>query len=244
MNKFRERIWLFTTREPKSIPVPYNESKKTALMKKVIMLLLISFAFTAAHAETAWELKKDKDGIKVYTGSIPNSNIKAVKVVCIVNASLSQLTALLLDTKAHEQWVYNTKTSYLVKQVSSAHWLYYSEVNMPWPLTNRDVVVDINITQQPATKIMYVSANTAEHYLPVNTDKVRVPLSKVNWIVTPMGNNQLSIEYIGQADPGGDLPAWLVNSFSTKGPFETFKKLKELVASSAYQHARYDFIKD
>ena len=213
-------------------------------MKKIVLLMLISFTCAMAHGETKWELKKDQEGIKVYTGSIPNSNIKAVKVTCVLNASLSQLTALLLDTKAHEQWVYNTKTSYLVKQLSDNHLLYYSEISMPWPLTNRDVVVEMTISQEPGTKVIYISVNTADNYVPVNKDKVRVPLSKVNWTVTCIGQNQLSIEYVGQADPGGAVPAWLVNSFSTKGPFETFKKLKEVVASSAYRHAQYTFIQD
>jgi hypothetical protein len=213
-------------------------------MKKIIMILLVSCTCIMAYADTAWELKKDKEGIKVYTGSVPNSNIKVVKVTCILDARLSQLTALLLDTKAHEQWVYNTKTSYLVKTISAGHLVYYSEVSMPWPLTNRDIVAEMDITQELATKVMHVSANAAEHYVPVNEGKVRVTVSKVTWTVTPIGNNQLSVEYIGQADPGGSVPAWLVNSFSTKGPFETFKKLKELVRASVYQNAQYDFIKN
>jgi hypothetical protein len=213
-------------------------------MKKTLFLVLILCASIFARAEITWELKKDKDGIKVYTGNIPNSNIKAVKVTCVLSARLSQLTALLLDTRAHEQWVYNTKTSYLIQQLSTNRLIYYSEVTMPWPLTNRDIVVEMNISQQSATKVIYVSAANAEAYVPIHKDIVRVPLSKVNWIITPIGNNQLSVEYIGQADPGGSVPAWLVNSFSTKGPFETFKKLKELVVSPAYRHAHYNFITD
>ncbi len=210
--------------------------------KKIILLAFISCLFTVVNAQTSWDLKKDQDGIKVYTGSVVNSNIKAVKVTCILNANLSQLTALLLDTKAHEQWVYNTKQSYLVKQLSANHQIYYTEISMPWPLTNRDVIVEMTITQQPGTKVMYVSANAVEQNVAINKDKVRVPLSKVSWVVTPFGNNQLNVEYIGQADPGGSVPSWLVNSFSTKGPFETFKKLKELVGSAAYQNIAYDFV--
>jgi START domain-containing protein len=213
-------------------------------MKKIILILLLSCFCYQVNADPTWELKKDEEGIKVYTGSIPDSKIKAIKVVLVLNATLSQLTALLLDTKAHEQWVYNTKSSYLVKQLGSNHLLYYSEVSMPWPLTNRDLVAEITISQPAGAKVMYVNANVAENYVPVNKNKVRVPLSKVNWTVTPIGNNQLSIEYIGQADPGGDIPAWLVNSFSTKGPFETFKKLRELVSSAVYHNAHYDFITD
>ena len=212
-------------------------------MKKMMLFLLLSCVHFMVHAQTTWDLKIDEDGIKVYNGSMPNSSLKAIKVTCILNATPSQLTALLLDVKAHEQWVYDTKRSYLLKQLGDDHLLYYSEINMPWPLTNRDVVVELNISQQPGTNIIYITANSVEQYLPVNKDKVRCS-SKVSWTVTPMGNSRLSIEYIGQADPGGAVPAWLANSFSTKGPFETFKKLKQVIASPEYSNAQFAFIKD
>jgi hypothetical protein len=35
--------------------------------------------------------------------------------------------------------------------------------------------------------------------------------------------------YTFETDPGGNVPAWLVNSFADKGPFESFKKLGELL---------------
>lgn len=222
--------------------VQYFHNLTSHFMKKMILCLLILCMGGIAGAETKWELKKDQEGIKVYTGNVPNTNIKAVKAVFVLDATLSQLTALLLDTKAHEQWVYSTKTSYLVKNLGTGRQMYYSEVAMPWPLANRDVVADMVISQQPATKVMSVSVNAAQNGVPLDKNKVRVPLSKVNWTVTPIAHNKLSVEYVAQADPGGDIPAWLVNSFCIKGPFETFKKLRELVSSAAYVNAQFDFI--
>jgi hypothetical protein len=67
-------------------------------------------------------------------------------------------------------------------------------------------------------------------------------MSKANWVVTPIGDNKLAIEYVAMADPGGSIPAWITNSFSTKGPFETFRKLKDVLASPAYSQAKYAFI--
>ena len=83
-------------------------------MRPIMIVLLILCVCTNVHAQKAWELKKDQEGIKVYTASIPNSNLKIVKVTCVLNANLSQFTSLLQDTKAHEKWVYNTKKSSLV----------------------------------------------------------------------------------------------------------------------------------
>src|SRR4051812_6370189 len=97
-------------------------------MKKLMLFLSTCLLSVLLHAAPSWELKKDKEGIKVYTSAVEGSNIKAVKVTCIVNTTLSRLTALLLDMKAHEKWVYNTKTSYLVKQLAPDHVIYYSEV--------------------------------------------------------------------------------------------------------------------
>jgi hypothetical protein len=37
--------------------------------------------------------------------------------------------------------------------------------------------------------------------------------------------NTLSITFIVYAEPGGNVPAWVVNMFLNKGPYESFKKL-------------------
>jgi hypothetical protein len=205
------------------------------------MLIFASFIFTSANA---WDLKKDNDGIRIYTQNVSNTNIKAIKAEITLNTSLSKLTALLLDVKAHELWVYSTKTSYLVKKLSDNDLVYYSEMKMPWPLTNRDVVVEIKITQHPVTKVVTVSAITVQNYVMPKTGIIRVPLSTVTWTVTPVAKNQIAIEYIAQADPGGSIPAWVTNMFCTKGPYETFKKLRETVASANYQNVRFDFISE
>jgi hypothetical protein len=207
------------------------------------MFIACLSVFLNGFASEKWELKKDADGIKVYTAAVPNTNIKAIKVECTINASLSQLTAFLLDAKAHENWVYSTKQSYMVKQLAPNHQVYYSEMTMPWPLTNRDVVVDLMITQDP-TKVLTVKAVAVKGYVEQNKNKVRVPLSVVNWTVTPLSKSVLKIDYVAQADPGGAIPAWVVNMFITKGPFETFKSLRKAVSAAKYSNASFDFITD
>lgn len=212
-------------------------------MKKLVMMVSCLCLVFEGFANSTWELKKDADGIKVFTSEMPNSNIKAIKVECTVNASLSQLTAFLLDAKAHEKWVYSTKKSYAVKQLAPNHQVYYSEMSMPWPMSNRDVVVDLAITQAP-TKVLTVKADAVKGYVTEDKSIVRVPLSTVNWTVTPVSKNTLKIDYVAQADPGGSVPAWVVNMFITKGPFETFKSLKDAVGGAAYRNAHFDFITD
>ncbi len=212
-------------------------------MRSVVMFICLCLALPA-FAAPDWQLKKDKDGIKIYAASIPNSNIKAVRAESILHCSLTQLTALLLDTKAHEQWVYSTKSSHLIKATGPASQVYQSEMSMPWPLANRDAVVALQITQDAGTKVLTVTSASVSGYMPAQKSIVRVPRSKATWTVTPMANNTLKVEYIAEADPGGAIPAWIANMFCDKGPYETFKKLDALLSSGAYKNARFDFIKD
>jgi len=209
-------------------------------------ILIFSFFFVpiCLNAQVNWDLKKDKDDIKVYTGNSPNSSFKSVKVTTVLTGTLSQLTALLLDVDAHKDWVYSTKYSYLVKQLSPSEQIYYSEIDLPWPLSNREIVVRMDILQDPISKVMVVRIENADNSIEVKSGTVRVPASSVTWKVTPLDKNSLSIEYYGQADPGGTVPAWAANSFCTKGPFETFRNLRKLISSPVYANASFDFIRE
>ena len=201
--------------------------------------LLCSFA--SAKAEE-WHLKKEEDGIKVYTGTSPKPNIKAVKVECEINTSLSALAALLFDAKAHEQWIYNTSISYEVERLNKQEQIYYSELEMPWPLSNRDIVIHLKVEQDAATHVMTVTATATKGYVKEIKDKVRVVSSQAIWKVTPLAADKVKIDYVGWANPGGIVPGWAVNLVATKGPFETFKRLRTLVTKPVYQAANVSFI--
>jgi hypothetical protein len=210
----------------------------------MLFIFLCNAVPSFTEAQASWVLKKDKESIRVYTRDTENSSFKSVKVTCTIPGTLSQLTALLLDVSAHERWVYNTKTSYLVKQIKQNQQIYYSEIYLPWPLANREVVVRMNIVQDSVSKVLHVNVDNTENQIPVKNGVVRVPASSVIWRVTPLKGHLLAIEYFGQVDPGGSVPAWVANPFTTKGPFETFKRLRQLITSPAYARASYDFIRE
>lgn len=202
-------------------------------------ILIVSDSF----AQNNWQLKKESNGMKIYTGDIAGSNVKALKVVYTVDGRLSSLAALLLDVNAQDKWVYSTKRSYLVNKKSDNEIVYYSEKSMPFPVSNRDVVVSTDITQA-SNKVMTVDIHSVKSTIPEKKDVVRVPYTDVKWVVTPTANGKLAIEYVAKLDPGGSVPAWLVNMFCTKGPYETFSKLTAMLQQPAYKNASLSFIKD
>ena len=126
----------------------------------VAMLLIL--ACPDVNAQSVWELKKDVDGIKVFTTNTPNSNFKSIKVECTVKAKASQLVAFLMDLSAQHDWVYNNKSTSLIKKLGSNEMIFYSEVSVPWPCTNRDYISHITINQ-PNPQLVTIRSRTWCH---------------------------------------------------------------------------------
>jgi hypothetical protein len=132
----------------------------------------------------------------------------------------------------------------LLKSSTDTDLFFYTEIECPWPFENRDVVVHMNLTQNTENKEMTVIAQSTDGYLPEKDNVVRMKYSRVTWVVTPMNNRHLKVNYKVQIDPGGSVPAWLLNAFASKGPYESFSKLKAEIKLPQYAHAKLAFLED
>ena len=207
------------------------------------MLVLSSTSFQV-KGQTQWTLKTDEDGIQLYTKSVPGSSYKSLKTVCTLQTSLSSVAAVLLDVQQTKEWVYGTSTSSMLKQELPSAVYFYAEMGMPWPVTNRDFIVKISIMQDPVSKVITVLAENYPDYLPEKKALVRIRNSSGKWLIEPLPNGRVRVEYQLYVDPGGVVPASLVNMFLGKGPLESFKSLKKRVAMKQYANARLSFIEN
>jgi len=213
------------------------------MFKKI--LFFIPFLFTTAlFAQNQWTLKSETDGIKVYTSPVSDSKVKAIRVECNYQATLSQLVTVLLDVKGCTEWVYHTKSCVLLKQVSPSELYYYSEVSLPWPAQNRDFVAHLIVTQDADSKIVTMDGPAVNGLVPVKDGIVRVAKSKGKWTITPIGKDEIHVEYTLQTDPGGNIPAWLVNLVSSEGPVQSFKSLKQQLKKPELKNATLAFIRN
>jgi len=197
-------------------------------------LVLIS---CISMAQGDWAMKLNKEGIKVYTKDAAGSPIKAIKTECDLETTIDVLISVLLDVNDSKEWIYATKKATLLQQLSPTQVIYYSEIALPWPINNRDFIVQLSITQDSVSKTVKAVSINKPGWLPRFKDIVRVEQAYAQWLITPMANGRLHVEYELQVDPGGCIPAWLVNMFATTGPFYTFQKLREQVKKPEYNNA-------
>lgn len=177
-----------------------------------------------------WKQQKDKDGIKVYVSDVAGSNFKAVKVECTFTGTYVKLFSILTDVAHLSDWVYNAKSSYLLKQVNPLDIIYFVETHLPWPLSNRDAVIHLRIRTDSMPKFFTITGTGEPNFIPEKSGKVRVPHYAASWKVAMPTQKSIQINYVVEVDPGGSIPAWISNMFVDKGLYESFKKLAELLS--------------
>ena len=197
---------------------------KFIIMRIAFLSLCSAFAFTVA-GQYNWKLTKEKDGIRVYQSTMKHSNYKSIKVECTLEGNYDKLIAVLNNVDRQKDWVYNNKTSHIIKRINPFELYYYSETTLPWPMSNRDAAVHLKMNKDSLNRFLKVTAVSVPGYIPEKSGKVRIPKSVVSWDVTMPSTKTISITYTFEAEPGGNIPAWLVNKFADKGPYESFKKL-------------------
>ncbi len=201
---------------------------KVIIANIVSLVLCLVFSSTLS-AQYNWKLSKEKDGIKVYQSEVAHSNYKSIKVECTLEGSFDKLIAVLNDVNHQKDWVYSNKTSYIIKRVSPYELVYYAETSLPWPMSNRDAVVHLKMNKDSLNGSLHITAVGVPGYVPEKSGKVRVPRTSISWNVSMPTAKTINIIYIFEAEPGGSLPAWLTNMFADKGPYESFKKLAQIL---------------
>ena len=197
--------------------------------KNSILFIFYWLIVLPVTAQYQWKLSKDKNGIKVYLAPVPASDLKAIKVECTLDGTIDKLIGIIQNVPLQKKWVYKNKTAYVVKKINADDFYYYTETSMPWPLTNRDAVAHLKIMNDSEANLLTITAVSEPHYLPEKKGKVRVRSSSVRWLVKSVVPNKISIVYTFEADPGGSLPAWMVNMFADEAPYESFKKLEGIL---------------
>ncbi len=205
---------------------------------------LLALGMLWAKAGIAWDLKKDADGVKVYTQEVKGSNMREFKAVTTMHSTLAGLMAVLEDVESYPSWFAACKEAKVLKVVSDTERLHYFVNDAPFPISLRDMILRIQVTQDEKTKDVTIHLNDDKEFMPPAKGMVRVTHLKGYWEFKPVGKGDVEVTYRLHTEPGGSLPAWAVNVTIVDNPFKTVKSMREKVKDSKYQKAKYALLKE
>lgn len=191
------------------------------------ILFFLTSSLTTLNAQDNWTLALDKEGVKVYTGIAQDNNLKPIKAIINVNASVAKLEAILRQPSNFKKYSYECIEAYLLEQKSENELYAYTATHAPWPVKDRDNVtlLKFNYLENGGLKVVI---KDFPKKIPEKKDFVRIPFLEGSWSFTPLGENVTQIEYRLNTNPGGSIPIWLSNMFVIDAPFYSLTKLKAL----------------
>ncbi len=189
---------------------------------------LLVFLFSLIPYQPAnWEFEMNKNGVKIYTKLNDESNIKSFKGITRVNASASDVVALIMDYSRYDEWVDAVSSVRVVHKESDTTYFIQVKIKLPFPVSDRDIVQRIEINQ-PSDTTFYISISTVAELIPEEKGYVRMPLSDGHWKIRQLKDHLTEVELVSINDPGGSIPKWLIKMMATDSPFKTLKNMRSI----------------
>lgn len=192
-----------------------------------LLLLVVLISSLPSFAQENWELKKDKNEIKVWVLEDTAYHFKPYRAMTQVKGSIQQFERLLKDIENMGDWAESVKNAKILEESDSVQ-IFYSEGKAPFPFKNRDGIYQNSFRWSEDAKVLKVDVKILPDYLELDEDLVRVKGHGI-WIVKDLGDGMIEIFTEMHIDPGGNIPAWLANSFADENPYQSMMNMRELM---------------
>ena len=218
-------------------------NKMKFIKVNMIIMFIVGVCFSGVwFDDTGWKKIGESKGIVGYTRPTSKSSVEEIKGVGIIEAPVAVVEALLRDTPAGTEYMYKCKEASEVntpelKNTTDTKY-FYNVTSMPYPVSDRDVVGKADWSIDKATGTLYLHAEGIKSDYKMDKKKVRMPLLIADYILVPKGPDKTEVTYIALADPGGNLPSFVVNLLTKNLSIQTIAGMREMVKKDKYKNVK------
>lgn len=214
-------------------------------LKFILLTPLLAICFTPLLSQTSeWTESKRKKGVQVLIRPFANSNIDEFLGRTEIDATISQVVAILVDPASCKTLYHECKELTTVSGTEKKSVVYVRN-GAPWPVNDRDVLMDRSFEQNDKTLATVMKMKRTESVSkPVPSGVTRMDAFEGVWRIVPLANGKLKVEYQAHFEPGGSVPQSVINLVLTDTPYETLLKLRKLVEEGKHKEAKYDWLRD
>ena len=206
------------------------------MKKTIVIAVMLAVAAVSLNAEAGkWKLALKKNGIKVYTRPAKGCPLDEFMGVTVINAPIETCVMVLRDVDSQPRWVGDCLESKLLKRISKDHLIAYNVIDVPWPLSNRDLQIDTRfITNLPKGIVTVKMAAYVPAIQPVTKKYVRITDMKATCIMKKINDNKTRVTYINRVNPMAPIPDSVANMFAKKNPYKTLLGMRKMVKLPKY----------
>lgn len=192
-----------------------------------IFMFFMTLVFSYSMVAQSWDFIKEKNGIKIYTRKEAGKSLKSYKGVTDINSPAEKVFALIEDVNNTDWWDKNFTQIKVLLYEKYKRAQYYLVYDLPWPVTDRDLCVDVKVTTDQLTGAGRITATPLPGVIPEHQDMVRIKEYRQTWTVEPLGKNMAHVVLEGYIDPSGNIPDWLSNMLIVDSPIKVISGIKQ-----------------
>jgi hypothetical protein len=197
-----------------------------ALLAMVLSAGLVLTLLAAPAGGSGWQETGRSDGIVVTERLVPGQSVPTFRGIGLVDADLGTVLAVILDVGRHVEWMQDCAEARLVASESEAVSYLYHRTNVPWPLSDRDVVLRSEVELVEPGRLAFVRFRSASARVPLVDGVVRVATLAGFYRLEAMAPAHTSVEYRVDVEPGGNIPAWVAHRATRTLPLATILGLR------------------
>ena len=194
-----------------------------------IIMFFLTLKLPCSMEAQSWDFIKEKDGIKIYTRKEAGKSLESYRGVTDINAPAENIFALMEDIHNTDWWDKNLTQIKVLLYEKYKRAQYYLVYDLPWPVIDRDLCVDVTISIDPVTGERKISAVSLNGVIPERNDMVRIKDYRQTWTIIPAGKETTHVVLEGFVDPAGSIPAWISNMMIIDSPLKAISGVKKQI---------------
>lgn len=234
---------------------------KWSLLFFAALVLFLSSKSSANTEQAPWKLWREQNNLSVSFVAVPNSQLIKIKAKNKITSSLSSALAFIQNTDHTSNWLANAKSSQVLKQISPHRRIFITHFDGLWPVKprymlltshywqNYDLSIEVDLSDTQSDELSLITSITEPMLEPIKatiavSDEIKVDVLQARWLIKPIDDNSLSIEYIFIADANGKLPRSFINKLALRAIWQSFTKMNEQLPMEKYQQYKVSGIKE
>lgn len=198
---------------------------------RTITVLIFFVIKTSLAVDLNWKADGDYEGVKIYTSeNYAKNGLLPFKGVLEYNLPAEKVVIAVMDPSKKHFWAEKLKSVQMHKIIRPGHFLYSEFYRAPWPLTDRQFLVEGKVWREGKKTIFKgVSVDNKKYF---NKDHIVAHMKALQLEVIPVSENRTRLELSFICDPKGYIPNWVVNMVQRKWPATFLQQLVKYASSS------------
>ncbi len=197
---------------------------------KRIMWILTAAMFLSSLpllSDGPWKVRKDSKGIIVETRTADGYAAEEFRATTTIDTPFEKVVEIMREVPNFVLWMPKLLEAKVIKEQSPNSKIIYMAIDMPWPVKDRDMYVQMTEKLDPA-KGVYERNNVGIDGYPEVPQRIRFKKVSFLWVIkkNEADKNKTDVLYTSKGDPAGKLPAWIINLGNVEMPHEFLFNLK------------------